>query len=57
MKVRAKLMKTNKLPPLHPGEILREEFMKRRGLSQNDGGFRKKVFNFCGSGGSRSFCR
>ena len=27
-------MKT-KLPPIHPGEILREEFMKPRGLSQN----------------------
>jgi addiction module HigA family antidote len=30
-----KNMKTNKLPPIHPGEILREEFMKPRGLSQN----------------------
>ena len=29
------LMKTNKLPPIHPGEILREEFMKPLGLSQN----------------------
>ena len=28
-------MKTNKLAPIHPGEILREEFMKPRGLSQN----------------------
>jgi len=28
-------MKTNKLPPIHPGEILREEFMKPRLLSQN----------------------
>jgi addiction module HigA family antidote len=28
-------MKTNKLPPIHPGEILREEFMKPRNLSQN----------------------
>ena len=28
-------MKTNKLTPIHPGEILREEFMRRRGLSQN----------------------
>jgi addiction module HigA family antidote len=28
-------MKTNKLPPIHPGEILRGEFMKPRGLSQN----------------------
>jgi len=28
-------MKTNKLPPIHPGEILREEFMNPRGLSQN----------------------
>ena len=24
-----------KLPPIHPGEILREEFMKPHGLSQN----------------------
>ena len=30
-----KLMKTNKLAPSHPGEILREEFMKPRELSQN----------------------
>src|ERR1700730_12811994 len=28
-------MKTNKLAPIHPGEILHEEFMKPRGLSQN----------------------
>jgi addiction module HigA family antidote len=28
-------MKTNKLPPIHPGEILREEFMLPRCLSQN----------------------
>ena len=28
-------MKTNRLPPIHPGEILCEEFMKPRGLSQN----------------------
>src|SRR5947209_19964226 len=28
-------MKTNRLPPIHPGEILLEEFMKPRGLSQN----------------------
>ena len=28
-------MKTNKLPPIHPGEILSEEFMQPRGLSQN----------------------
>ncbi len=28
-------MKTNKMPPIHSGEILREEFMKPRGLSQN----------------------
>src|SRR5277367_1086695 len=28
-------MKTSKLPPIHPGEILREEFMKPRSLSQN----------------------
>jgi addiction module HigA family antidote len=30
-----KIMKTNKLSPIHPGEILREEFMKPRELSQN----------------------
>ena len=30
-----KNMKPNKLPPIHPGEILREEFMKPHGLSQN----------------------
>jgi len=28
-------MKLNKLAPIHPGEILREEFMGPRGLSQN----------------------
>jgi len=28
-------MKTNKLPPIHPGEILREEFMLPLRLSQN----------------------
>jgi addiction module HigA family antidote len=28
-------MKTTKLPPIHPGEILREEFMLPRELSQN----------------------
>jgi addiction module HigA family antidote len=28
-------MKTKKLLPIHPGEILREEFMKPHGLSQN----------------------
>jgi addiction module HigA family antidote len=28
-------MKPKKLSPIHPGEILREEFMKPRGLSQN----------------------
>ena len=28
-------MKTNKLSPIHPVEILREEFMKPHGLSQN----------------------
>ena len=28
-------MKTTKLAPIHPGEILREEFMSPRGLSQN----------------------
>jgi addiction module HigA family antidote len=30
-----KIMKTNKLQPIHPGEILHEEFMKPRDLSQN----------------------
>jgi len=29
------MMKTSKLPPIHPGEILREEFMNPRHLSQN----------------------
>ena len=28
-------MRANKLAPIHPGEILREEFMKPRGLAQN----------------------
>jgi addiction module HigA family antidote len=28
-------MKTNKLAPIHPGEILHEEFMRPHGLSQN----------------------
>ncbi len=28
-------MKTRKLTPIHPGEILREEFMKPHNLSQN----------------------
>ncbi len=28
-------MRTKKLTPIHPGEILREEFMKPLGLSQN----------------------
>ena len=28
-------MKANKLPPIHPGEVLREEFMILRSLSQN----------------------
>jgi antitoxin HigA-1 len=28
-------MTPKKLPPVHPGEILREEFMKPLGLSQN----------------------
>jgi hypothetical protein len=28
-------VKTNKLAPIHPGEILRGEFMKPRNLSQN----------------------
>jgi antitoxin HigA-1 len=29
------LRKATKLTPIHPGEILREEFMKPHGLSQN----------------------
>ena len=29
------IKKTTKLAPIHPGEILREEFMKPRNLSQN----------------------
>ena len=28
-------MTSQKIPPVHPGEILREEFMKPLGLSQN----------------------
>ena len=28
-------MKSSKLAPIHPGEILREEFMRPLGLSQN----------------------
>jgi addiction module HigA family antidote len=28
-------MAAKRLPPVHPGEILREEFMKPLGLSQN----------------------
>jgi len=28
-------MKTNKLAPIHPGEILRKKFMTPHGLSQN----------------------
>jgi antitoxin HigA-1 len=30
-----KNMKMKKLPPIHPGEILHEEFMRPHGLSQN----------------------
>lgn len=30
-----KAMKGKKLPPVHPGEILQEEFMEPLGLSQN----------------------
>jgi len=29
------MSKQNKLPPIHPGEILREEFMRPMGISQN----------------------
>ncbi len=32
---RNETMKTKRLPPIHPGEILREEFMNPHGLSQN----------------------
>lgn len=28
-------MKHKKLPPIHPGEVLQEEFLKPMGLSQN----------------------
>jgi len=28
-------MKKNKIPPVHPGEILLEEFLKPMGISQN----------------------
>ena len=28
-------MSTNKIPPVHPGEVLLEEFLKPWGLSQN----------------------
>ncbi len=35
LQITIEAMKANKLPPIHPGEILREEFMKPRGLSQN----------------------
>ncbi|MBW2178372.1 MAG: HigA family addiction module antidote protein [Deltaproteobacteria bacterium] len=28
-------MKTKKIPPVHPGEILLEEFLKPMGISQN----------------------
>lgn len=28
-------MKTNKLPPIHPGEILKTEFLEPLGISQN----------------------
>ncbi len=31
-------MRKNKIPPLHPGEVLLEEFMKPLGLSQNQVG-------------------
>ncbi len=30
-----KIMKTKKLPPVHPGEILLHDFMEPMGLSQN----------------------
>ena len=29
------MAKSQKLPPIHPGEILREEFMKQLGISMN----------------------
>src|ERR1035441_6229177 len=34
-RIQLAIMKTRKLAPIHPGEILREEFMRRLGLSQN----------------------
>ncbi len=33
--IRRKFMSKKKMPPLHPGEILFEEFLKPMGLSQN----------------------
>jgi len=33
--IRRKLMNNKKMSPLHPGEILFEEFLKPMGLSQN----------------------
>ncbi len=33
---------SKKLPPIHPGEILREEFLKPRGLSTTAGGQRRR---------------
>lgn len=35
-------MKYKKLPPIHPGEVLQEEFLKPMGLSQN-----KLALNIC----------
>ena len=29
------MAKSERLPPIHPGEILREDFMKPRGISMN----------------------
>ena len=29
------MAKSKKLPPIHPGEILREDFMRPRGLTMN----------------------
>ena len=34
-RIQLAIMKTRKLAPIHPGEILREEFMRPLGLSQN----------------------
>jgi len=37
------MKKTNKLPPIHPGEILKEEFMVPLAMSANQLGMRLRV--------------